>query len=126
MRCGGGWAVRHRCSAQRVCSHLADEWVGFGSLALLLHGFQMHAYEIADNFEMAKLFGSDVDEKVAASEVVDAAPALDGVLHGSGEFAVGSAELFKKHVAEGTSGVPTLTVYMSFLMWWYIPSLQSR
>jgi hypothetical protein len=60
----------------------------------------VHADEGADDFEVREFFGADVHEEIAAGEVIDAIPALDGVLHGGGEFAVGAAELLEEHVAE--------------------------
>ncbi len=77
-----------------------DEWVGIGGFAVGLEVLKVHANEGADDFEMAKLFGADVEEEVAASEIIDAVPALDGVLHGGGEFSVGAAELLKQELAE--------------------------
>ena len=46
-----------------------------------------------------------------------AVQALDGILHRSGEFAVGAAKLLEQHVAERGSGSSTRTVYISFLTW---------
>ena len=45
-----------------------------------------------------------VEQEVAAGEVVYAVPTLDGVLHGGGEFAVGSAELLEEQVAKFNVG----------------------
>jgi hypothetical protein len=64
----------------------------------------VHADEGADDFKMAEFFSADVEEKIATGEIVDAVPALDGVLHGGGQFAVRAAELFKEHVAEADVG----------------------
>lgn len=50
--------------------------------------------------KMAEFLRAYIEEKIAAGEIIDAVPALDGVLHGGGQLAVGSAELFEEHIAE--------------------------
>ena len=59
----------------------------------------MHAREGADDFQMAQLLGADVHQKVLAIRIL-AIETLNRILHRGREFAVGAAELFKKHVAE--------------------------
>ena len=92
-----------------------DERVGFGGFAVGLQVFEVHADERADDFEVGEFFGADVEEEIAAGEVVDAVPALDGVLHGGGEFAVGSAELLEEHVAETDVGCANVDGVHEFL-----------
>jgi hypothetical protein len=77
-----------------------DERICFGGFAIGLERLEVHADEGANDFEMAEFFGADVEEEIAAGEVVDTVPTLDGVLHGGGEFSVGTAELFEEEVAE--------------------------
>ena len=52
-----------------------------------------------DNFQMAQFLGADIHQQVFAGRVV-AIEALNGILHGGGQFAVGAAELLQQHVAE--------------------------
>jgi hypothetical protein len=52
--------------------------------------------------------------------IVDTIPSLDGVLHGSGQLALGATKCSKSMLPNPTLGLPTLTVYMSFLMWRYM------
>ena len=61
-----------------------DEGIGFGCFAIGLEVLEVHADEGADDFEMAEFFGADVEQEVAAGEVVYAIPTLNGVLHGGG------------------------------------------
>ena len=64
---------------------------------------QMHARERADDFQMAQFFRADVHQQVFAFRIV-AIEALNGILHGRGEFAIGAAELLQQHVAESRVG----------------------
>src|SRR3954466_11980691 len=78
-----------------------------------------------NNFKMAEFFGPNIQEKIAAGKVVDTVPALDGVLHGGGQFAVRSAELFKKHVAEahvGGSDVDRVHHFLNVVIHPFLPS----
>ena len=64
-----------------------------------LHRLQVHAGERADDLQVAEFLGADVHQQVFARGIF-AIEALDGVLHGGGEFAVGAAELLQQHIAE--------------------------
>ncbi len=77
----------------------------------------MHANEGTDDFKMAEFFGANVEEQVTAGEVVHAVPALDGVLHGRGEFTVRSAELFEEKIAKFNVGGTDVDGILQFLMW---------
>jgi hypothetical protein len=48
---------------------------------------------------MAEFFGSDIHQEVLAFWIL-AVETLNRVLHGRSQFAVGTAELFEKHVTE--------------------------
>ena len=66
--------------------------------------FQMHARQRADDLEMAQFLGADVHQQILAVRII-AIEALNGILHGGGEFAVGAAELLQQHVAETRIGL---------------------
>jgi len=76
-----------------------DQGIYFGSLAVVLHRFEMHPRQGADDLKMAQLFCADVHQHVFPFGVVTI-EALNRILHGSGEFAVGAAKLLQQHVAE--------------------------
>ena len=59
----------------------------------------MHAGQCPDDFQMAQLFGADIHQHVFAVRIL-AVQALNRILHGGRELAVGAAELLQKHVAE--------------------------
>ena len=59
------------------------------------------------HFEVTEFFGSDIQEQVSASKVIDRISALNGVLQRGGKLAVGSAELFEKSRPNLASGTPT-------------------
>ena len=59
----------------------------------------MHAGKGADDFEMAQFLGADVHQEIFAVRIF-AIEALNGILHGGRQFAVGAAELLQQHVAE--------------------------
>jgi hypothetical protein len=52
----------------------------------------MHARETTDNFQMAKLLGTDIHQKVLAVRVF-AIEALDRILHCGRKLAIGASEL---------------------------------
>ena len=76
-----------------------DQRIGFRLLAHRLHWLEVHACQRADDFQMAQFLGADIHQKIFALRII-AIEALDGILHGGGELAIGAAELFKQHVAE--------------------------
>ena len=63
----------------------------------------MHTGQRADDLQVAEFLCADVHEQVLALRVV-AIQALDRILHGCGEFAVGAAELLQQHVAKARIG----------------------
>jgi len=76
-----------------------NERIGLSGFALELHRLQVQARQRADDLEMTEFLSADVHQKVLALEVV-AIQSLNGILHGGGELAIGSAELLEEHVAE--------------------------
>src|SRR6185437_5287480 len=58
-----------------------------------------HRDDAADHFQMADLFDRDVEQKVFASGI-QLGQTLGKVSHCSGQFAVGSAELFEDEIRE--------------------------
>jgi hypothetical protein len=64
----------------------------------------MQSGKTADDLEMTELFGSDIHQQVLTIRIF-AIEALDGILHGGSEFAVGAAELLKQHVAKSRIGL---------------------
>ena len=81
-----------------------DQRIGLGLLAREFHRLEVHAGEAADDLQMAQLLGADVHQQVFALRIL-AIEALDGILHGRGELAVGAAELLEQHVAEPRIGL---------------------
>ena len=80
-----------------------DQRIVLGGVRILLHRLQVHAGQRADDFQMAEFLGADVHEQIFAGHVL-AVDALDGVLHGRRQFAIGPAELLEEHVAEARIG----------------------
>ncbi len=76
-----------------------DQGIGFRGVAGELRRLQMHPRERADDLEMAQFFGADIHQEILSVRIV-AVETLDGILHGSGQLAIGAAELFEQHVAE--------------------------
>lgn len=59
----------------------------------------MHPRERSDDFKMAELFRSDVQEQIFAVGIVAVQP-LHGILHRRGKLAVCAAKLFEQHPPE--------------------------
>ena len=59
-----------------------------------LHRLEMHAGQRSDDLQVAQLLGADVHQQILAGGVL-AIDALDRILHGGGELAVGAAELLQ-------------------------------
>jgi hypothetical protein len=53
----------------------------------------MHADESAHDFKMAEFFGTNIKQKIAACQIIDAVPTLDGVSHCGCQFTIGSSKL---------------------------------
>ncbi len=81
-----------------------DQRVHLGGIASGLQRFEVHPGQSADDFQMAQFLGADIHQQVLAARIV-AVQALNGILHGSGEFAVGAAKLLEQHVAERGIGL---------------------
>jgi hypothetical protein len=59
--------------------------------------FQVHPGQGPDYFEMTQLLCSDIHQEILPFGII-AIEALDRILHGGGQFTVGTPELLKKHV----------------------------
>jgi hypothetical protein len=95
--------LRRSTSSSQVDATAAGnghQGIGFSGFAVCFQWLQMHADERADDLKVAQLLRADIQQQVATPNVVQAVPTLDGVLHGSGKFAVRAAKLFQQHVAE--------------------------
>jgi len=49
---------------------------------------------------MTQFFGADVEQEITPTEVLQAVPSLDGVLHRCGQLTVRAAKLLQQHVAK--------------------------
>ena len=77
-----------------------DQRIIGGSIPIpMLQRLEVHAGERANHLQVAELFRPNIHQQVFAIRIFTI-ETLYGVLHGGGEFAVGSAELFQKHIAE--------------------------
>src|SRR6187397_1775784 len=59
----------------------------------------MHPREAPDDLKMTEFLCADVHQQIFSSGIL-AVDALNGILHCSGEFAVGTAALLEQHIAE--------------------------
>ena len=64
----------------------------------------MQSRQRADDLQMAQFLGADIHQQIFAIGIF-AIDALDGVLHGGRQFAVGAAELLQQHIAEHWIGL---------------------
>ena len=83
---------------------MATKRIDFRGLPERLHRLQVHACQRPDDFQMAQFFGPDVHQQVFSRRII-AVESLDGILHRRGQFAIGAAKLFQKHVAERGIGL---------------------
>ena len=78
---------------------MAMKRIGLRLFPVEFHWLEMQAGKAADDLKVAEFLGSDIHQEVFAVGIF-AIQALDRVLHRRCEFAVGTAELLKQHVAE--------------------------
>ena len=71
----------------------------------MLERFQVHASQRADDLQMAAFLRPDVHQQILAFGVV-IVQALNRILHGRRELAVGASELLQQHVPETRIGLP--------------------
>ena len=76
-----------------------DQRIGLRRIAVMLHVREVKPGQRAHHLEMAQLLRADVHQQVLAGRII-AVEALDRILHGSGQLAIGAAELLQQHVAE--------------------------
>lgn len=111
---------------QRNVASAGDTYqrIRFCIFAFHFRRLEVHADEGAQDFKMTEFFGPDVEEKIALGEVVNAVRSLDRVLHGSGQLAIGTAELFEEHITEGHVGSSDIDHVQEFLDMVIHPFLQ--
>ena len=77
----------------------SDERVDLRLFSHRFQRFEVHPRQSSDDFQMAEFLSSDIHQQVFSGWVI-AVQALDRILHGGRKLAIGSAKLFKKHVAK--------------------------
>jgi hypothetical protein len=60
----------------------------------------MHSDQSANDFQVTEFFCAYIKQKIAPTQIINAVPSLDGVLHSGCKFSICTTELLEEHPSE--------------------------